>query len=89
MWAANGPKVLRRLRIRYDRNSTIIDAWETLPLAAICFRIPNQSTEEKSTREVVCLPLRPNSFWLAMNRREHSFNLRSHRFILSSRVPFW
>lgn len=37
-------KGLRRLRIRYDRNSTIIDAWETLAMAAICFRILNQLT---------------------------------------------
>ena len=30
---------LRRLRIRYDRHPTIIDAWQHLALAAICFQI--------------------------------------------------
>lgn len=32
-------KGLRRFRIRYDRHPTIIDAWNQLALAAICFRI--------------------------------------------------
>ena len=32
-------KGLRRMRIRFDRHPTIIDAWEQLALAAICFRI--------------------------------------------------
>lgn len=34
----------RRLRIRYDRHPTIIDAWNHLALAAVCFRILNQTT---------------------------------------------
>ena len=32
-------KGLRRMRIRYDRHPTLIDAWQQLTLAAICFRI--------------------------------------------------
>ncbi|MFO1005134.1 MAG: transposase [Planctomycetaceae bacterium] len=32
-------KGLRRMRIRYDRHPTLIDAWNNLSLAAICFRI--------------------------------------------------
>ena len=32
-------KGLRRMRIRYDRHPTIIDAWNHLALAAVCFRI--------------------------------------------------
>ncbi len=32
-------KGLRRVRIRYDRHPTFIDAWQQLALAAICFRI--------------------------------------------------
>ena len=32
-------KGLRRMRIRNDRHLTLIDAWEQLTLAAICFRI--------------------------------------------------
>lgn len=32
-------KGLRRLRIRYDRHPTLIDAWNNLALAVICFRI--------------------------------------------------
>ena len=32
-------KGLRRMRIRFDRHPTIIDAWLHLTLAAICFRI--------------------------------------------------
>jgi transposase len=37
-------KGLRRMRIRYDRHVTIINAWNHLALAAICFRILNQTT---------------------------------------------
>jgi transposase len=36
-------KGLRRMRIRYDRHPTIIDAWNHLALAAVCFRILTQS----------------------------------------------
>ena len=36
-------KGLRRIRIRYDRHATIIDAWNHLALAAICFRILNNT----------------------------------------------
>ena len=36
-------KGLRRMRIRYDRHPTIIDAWNHLALAAVCFRILCQS----------------------------------------------
>lgn len=36
-------KALRRLRIRYDRHPTLIDAWHHLALAAICFRILQHS----------------------------------------------
>ena len=32
-------KGLRRMRIRYDRHPIIIDAWNQLALAAVCFRI--------------------------------------------------
>ena len=32
-------KGLRRMRIRYDRHPTIIDAWNHLAQAAVCFRI--------------------------------------------------
>lgn len=32
-------KGLRRMRIRYDRHPTIIDAWNHLALAAVCFQI--------------------------------------------------
>lgn len=37
-------KGLRRMRIRYDRHPTVIDAWNHLALAAICFRILTQIT---------------------------------------------
>lgn len=37
-------KGLRRLRIRYDRHPTIIDAWCYLAMAAICYRILTNST---------------------------------------------
>ncbi|MBL6705942.1 MAG: transposase, partial [Planctomycetaceae bacterium] len=36
-------KGLRRMRIRYDRHATIIDAWNHLALAAICFRTLNNT----------------------------------------------
>jgi transposase len=36
-------KGLRRMRLRYDHHATIIDAWNHLALAAVCFRILNQS----------------------------------------------
>ena len=32
-------KGLRRMRIRYDRHPTLIDDWQQLTLAVICFRI--------------------------------------------------
>jgi len=30
---------LRRLRVRYDRLGLIVDAWMTLAVSVICFRI--------------------------------------------------
>lgn len=36
-------KGLRRMRIRYDRHPVIIDAWNHLALAAVCFRILTKS----------------------------------------------
>lgn len=36
-------KGLRRMRIRYDRHPTIIDAWNHLALAAVCLRMLIQS----------------------------------------------
>ncbi len=35
---------LRRMRIRYDRHPTLIDAWMNLSLAAICFQVLVRST---------------------------------------------
>lgn len=32
-------KGLRRMRVRYDRSGTIVDAWTTLAAAVVCFRI--------------------------------------------------
>ena len=32
-------KGLRRMRVRYDRSGTIIDAWTTLAATVVCFRI--------------------------------------------------
>ena len=32
-------KGLRRLRVRYDRLGVIIDAWTTIAVSVICFRI--------------------------------------------------
>jgi transposase len=35
----SGFKGLRRLRIRYDRLAVIQDAWNTLAVCVICFRL--------------------------------------------------
>ncbi len=37
-------KGLRRMRIRYDRNETIIDAWTTVAASVICYNILHDST---------------------------------------------
>jgi hypothetical protein len=45
------------MRIRYDRHATIIDAWNNLALAAICFRILYNTAESIDTNPVSCQPL--------------------------------
>ena len=45
------------MRIRYDRHATIIDAWNNPALAAICFRILNNTAESIDTNSVICQPL--------------------------------
>ncbi len=37
-------KALRRMRVRYDRSNTSIDAWTSLAAAAVCFHILLEST---------------------------------------------
>lgn len=57
------------MRIRYDRHATIIDAWNNPALAAICFRIFNNTAESIDTNSVLCQPLFIATFRLRSPQR--------------------